>query len=133
MTEAQPPPPGGGPENPQAPQAPPPQAPPPQAGPPQYAQQTYQLQPSKPDAPSAMAALILGITSLSCGGITGPFAIIWGRKTIREVDESGGAYGARGMGTAGIVLGIIGCVLLLFAIGGFILWIVAIVLSASSA
>ncbi len=67
--------------------------------------------------------MILGILSpLCCGLLTGIPALILGRMGRREIDQSGGTQGGRGMATAGVVLGIIGIVLsilsaLLFAGG----------------
>ena len=70
----------------------------------------------------AIWALVLGILGLLCCGILGIPAIILGKQAQNEIDTSGGMQTGRGMATAGFVLGIIACVLLvvtavLFATG----------------
>lgn len=93
---------------------PPPAPTPPTYAPPSYAPPAYG-DPGYPPptmAPatnsSAILALVLGILGLtSCYALTGIPAIIFGRKAQREIDESAGAQGGRGMATAGLVLGVI--------------------------
>jgi hypothetical protein len=62
----------------------------------------------------AVAALVCGILGIFV------LALIFGYVGRRQIDESYGRYGGRGMATAGIVLGWIGLVL-------FVLWIVLII------
>jgi len=78
-----------------------------------------------PDHPRATLAMILGILSLVCCQLTGPFAWVIGGKAVREIDASGGRLGGRGQAMAGKVLGIIGTVLLGLAVL-YVLLIVAI-------
>ena len=70
----------------------------------------------------AIWALVLGILGLLCCGILGIPALILGKQAQKEIDTSGGMQTGRGMATAGFILGIIACVLLvvtgiLFATG----------------
>jgi len=118
--------PPGPPQDPGQPQQPPPQQPYQQPYPqpyqPGYQQPAYQ-QPvyGLPNPPGAVAGLVLGIVSVvTCGIPTGPFAIWQSRVADRAMKGSPGAYGGKGMVTAGLVLGIIGTIL-------FGLWILYIV------
>jgi hypothetical protein len=74
-----------------------------------------------PGAPVVQATNGMAVAALVCG-ILGIFvlALIFGYVGRRQIDESYGRYGGRGMATAGIVLGWIGLVL-------FVLWIVLII------
>jgi hypothetical protein len=68
---------------------------------------------------------VLGILGLVCCGVASPFAIWLGRKSMREIDASGGRVGGRGQAPAGFIMGIIGTALwvlaLLFYIAVFVL------------
>ncbi len=66
---------------------------------------------------------MLGIAGLVlCLVVIGPvLALVFGYKSRREIDESGGRQTGRGMSTAGIVLGWIG-------VGFTALWVVLIVI-----
>jgi uncharacterized protein DUF4190 len=64
----------------------------------------------------AIWALVLGILGILCCGILGIPAIILGKQAQNEIDGTGGAQGGRGMATAGFVLGIISCVLIVVQI-----------------
>jgi Domain of unknown function (DUF4190) len=68
--------------------------------------------PPPQDHPRATTALVLGILSLVCLQILGPFAWNIGKKAMNEIDASGGRMGGRGQAQAGYVLGIISTVLL---------------------
>ena len=81
-----------------------PQAPPPAA---------YQ---SKPNAPGAVASLVLGILGLTICSICAPFAWWQGQKARAAVDASGGTLDGRGMATAGWIMGIIGTVIIVIAV-----------------
>ena len=72
-----------------------------------------------PNAPNAVAALVLGILGLVLCPLLGPVAWILGRKGQEEIDSSGGAVGGRGLATTGKVLGMVGTFLLalLIAVG----------------
>ena len=107
----------------------PPQQPPqqPPQPPPGYG---YPYQPPPPTPSSANTALVLGILSLcGCTFFTGIPAIVIGRNSVREIDESQGRLGGRSTAHAGLVTGIIGTVLgllgalimiAIFVIGGLI-------------
>jgi hypothetical protein len=67
--------------------------------------------PAPRDHPQAVTAMVLGILGLVCCGLASPFAIWTGRKSMKEIDASGGWLGGRGQAQAGFILGIIGTVL----------------------
>lgn len=64
----------------------------------------------------AVAALVVGIVSpvlgLCCAflGLVGIAAVVLGRSARREIAASGGMLTGEGMARAGVVLGIVGCV-----------------------
>ncbi len=63
----------------------------------------------------AIASLTLGVCFfLAC--LTGVPAIILGRRALGDIDRSGGQLKGRGLATAGITLGAIGCLLTLAAL-----------------
>jgi hypothetical protein len=66
----------------------------------------------------AIASLVLGILWL--GGLGALLALIFGYVSKRNIDESHGRQGGRGLAIAGIVLGWVG-------IAGLILWIILLV------
>jgi len=66
-----------------------------------------------PNASGATTALVLGILSLlffGFGLLTGIPAMITARRAAREIDQSQGRLGGRGMATAGFVTGLIGTI-----------------------
>lgn len=65
-----------------------------------------------PSHPQSTTALVLGILGLVLCGFASPFAIWLGRKSMTEIDASGGQLGGRGQAQAGFILGIIGTVFL---------------------
>jgi hypothetical protein len=86
---------------------------------------------AQPEHPGAVPSLILGVVALG-GGLTcvlapltvlGPWAWVKGRRTVNEIDASGGRYGGRGLAQAGYVCGVLGTVLL----GVFVLLAIAVV------
>jgi hypothetical protein len=131
MTATPPEPPDRGPNPPPSPppaQSPPPAAPtPPPAPPPSYGQQPtgygYQTGP-KPNG-LAIASLVLGIAQIFICIIGGILALVFGYIARRQIDESGGTQGGRGMAIAGIILGWIG-------IGLSIAYIVGIIIAAAA-
>ncbi len=110
-----PPPPPGGYGQPYPPPPPPGYAPYPPAG---YPMAGYPVggYPVPPAHPQSMTALILGLVGLLCCGAASPFAIWLGRKSMREIDASGGQLSGRGQAQAGFILGIIGVVLWILGI-----------------
>ena len=65
---------------------------------------------------NALVSLICGIVAFFCFGIIlGPIAIVMGRKAQAEIAASGGQQAGEGMAKAGVILGIVACVL--WAIG----------------
>ncbi len=67
----------------------------------------------------AIASLVLGIVWLA--GLGSVLALIFGLKSRKQIDWSGGTQSGRGMATAGIVLGIVGIV------GALAYWAIVIV------
>ena len=83
-----------------------------------------------PDHPRAVVSLILGILGILLCSVVAPFARVIGRRSVNEIDASGGTLGGRGMAQAGFILGIIGTVLLaLMVVGGVTAAIVAVATS----
>src|SRR5437763_1255017 len=56
----------------------------------------------------AIASLVLGIAQIFLCIIGGILALVFGYISRRQIDESGGTQGGRGMAIAGIILGWIG-------------------------
>src|SRR3954469_14741574 len=75
---------------------------------PQWSPQSQRPVPLTPGA--ATAALILGICSLViCPWVCGPLALAYGYRARTEIDVSAGRLTGRGIATAGVVTGWIGC------------------------
>ncbi|HEU4513212.1 MAG TPA: DUF4190 domain-containing protein [Nocardioidaceae bacterium] len=89
----------------------------PMQGPVQYA----------PDHPRATTSLVLGILGIVPCQLLAPFAWWIGKKTLDEIDASGGRLGGRTAAQAGYIMGIIGTVLLAVGILFMILYFVVIV------
>jgi hypothetical protein len=85
-------------------------------------------EPGRRNAEGAIPALILGIIGLVFCPLVAPFAWFLGRKAERLVDESNGTLTGRGEATAGKILGIVACVLMII---GIILVIVLIAVGSS--
>jgi len=86
-----------------------------------------------PNDSQATLALILGIVSVLCCALAGPFAFFIGNGSRNRIQASGGTLGGYGMATAGWIMGIIGTVFLALEIlYGIILVIAAIANSGSS-
>ena len=69
-----------------------------------------------PDHPQASTVLVLGILGLVLCQVLSPFAWVMGSRVVSEIDGSRGAYGGRGVANAGRVCGIVGTVMIGFAI-----------------
>lgn len=101
--------------------------------PPQYAGGYPGVYPPRPpDHPQAVTAMVLGILGLVCCGLASPFAIWLGRKSMREIDASGGWQGGRGQAQAGFIMGIIGTVLWVLGILFYVVVIAFGVFAAST-
>lgn len=81
-----------------------------------------------PDHPRATVALILGILGIVACSVVAPFALVIGRRSVTEIDASGGRLGGRGMAQAGFILGVIGTVILALSLIG----VVAVVIVAAA-
>jgi hypothetical protein len=136
-----------------------PQQPPYPAGPPPYPQPGYQ-QPGYPppgyqgypppgwyggpplvrlpDHPKATTALVLGIIAL-LGGFTcylplllGPWAWVFGRRAVKDIDAQPGRYDGRGQALAGYILGVVATVLLILGLVALIAFIGFVVVSETT-
>jgi uncharacterized membrane-anchored protein len=77
----------------------------------------------------ATLALILGIVSIVCCGIAGPFAFFIGNSSLNRIRASGGTLGGETQAQAGRILGAIGTILLVLLV---LLLIVRIATSVST-
>lgn len=68
------------------------------------------------DHPRATTSLVLGVLGIVACQVLGPVAWWMGKKTLDEIDASGGRYGGRAAAQAGYVMGIVGTVLLTLAL-----------------
>jgi MFS family permease len=130
----------------QQPQYPQPQYPPSQYSQPQYSQPQYsQSYPPASDPsigfssagptvehPQATLAFVLGLLSVLGLLVLGPFGWYYGRRVVREIDQDPRTFSNRGLAMAGMVLGIIGTVFLLFAAVMVVLAIVFVILAGAS-
>lgn len=96
----------------------PPQEPPPQG--------FYGYAP--PDHPKATTSMVLGILGVVVCQVIAPFAWVIGKRTVSEIDASGGRLGGRGQAQAGYVLGIVGTVLLGLGVLFMIFYVVVVFL-----
>jgi hypothetical protein len=84
-----------------------------------YGQPPFQQQPyyypgaPRPEHPGAVPSLVIGLVALVgglvCAGlplVLGPWAWVKGKRTMDEIDASGGHLGGRGQAQAGMVCGI---------------------------
>jgi uncharacterized membrane protein YjgN (DUF898 family) len=88
-----------------------------------YYYQPYVAPPA--DHPRAALALILGILGVVLCGVVAPFAWVFGRRAMTEIDTSGGVTGGRGMAQAGFILGVIGSVLLALQVVFVAIWLIS--------
>lgn len=78
--------------------------------------------------PLAGWSLGLSIFSLMCCAFAAPVAIVMAINAQRRIDASGGYLTGRGMATAGLVIGILGCVAMVLNLvviasgGGGVMW-----------
>ncbi len=78
-----------------------------------------------PNDDQATLALVLGIIGCIFCWFLGPVALFIGNSSRQRIANSGGTLGGAGLATAGMILGIIGTVLLVFGVIIIILLIVA--------
>jgi len=69
-----------------------------------------------PNDSQATLSLVLGIISVLCCPILGPVALFIGNSSRQRVQASGGTLGGGGLATAGLILGIIGTIFLVFGV-----------------
>ena len=81
-----------------------------------------------PEHPKAQTSLILGILGLVLCQVVAPFAWVTGKRTVAEIDVSGGRLGGRSQAQTGYVLGIIGTVLLGLGLAFMIFYFVIVAL-----
>ena len=106
---------------------PPPGQAPPYYSPPGAGQPGYGYAPVAPAHSQATLAMVLGLIGLvgalfSCGLtlVVSPFAWVIGQKAVREIESSQGRLSGDSQARTGMITGIIGSVLLVLAIIGFI-------------
>jgi uncharacterized membrane protein YjgN (DUF898 family) len=111
----------------------PPGPPPQDPNQPGYGQQPYGYGPPPgyppygyraPDHPQAAMSMILGILGIVACGVIAPFAWSMGKKTVAEIDASGGQLGGRSQAQAGYVCGIVGTVILAVGLILIVLYVV---------
>ena len=85
-----------------------------------------------PNDSQATLSLILGILSLVCCPILGPFAFFIGNGSRNRIQASGGTLGGYGLATGGWVLGIIGTVYLALWVLVGIVWVIGLAASMGS-
>lgn len=94
-------------------------------------QQPYPQQyggfPVQQDHPKAMTSMILGILGLVMCQVLAPFAWVIGKRTVAEIDASGGRIGGRSQAQTGYVLGIVGSVLLGLAVVFLVIYFVIVI------
>jgi hypothetical protein len=75
---------------------------------------------------------VLGLLGALGVLVLGPFGWYYGRKVVREIDRDPRPYGNRGLAVAGMWLGVVGTVFLLFVVGVVVLAIVLAVVAAGT-
>lgn len=90
--------------------------------------------PAPPTSSNAIVGLVLGIASFAfCAGLTGPLGLIFSILGMRETGVNATQpKGGRGLAIAGLVVSILGCLVLLFALAYIVLVIVLAGTSATS-
>ena len=83
--------------------------------------------PVQQDHPKAQTAMVLGILGLVLCQVLAPFAWVIGKRTVAEIDASGGWLGGRSAAQTGYVLGIVGSVLLGLGVLFMLIYLVFIV------
>jgi hypothetical protein len=73
--------------------------------------------------PQATLAFVLGLLSVLGLLILGPFGWYFGRKVVREIDQDGRRFGNRGLAVAGMWLGVVGTIFLVFVVGAIVVGI----------
>ncbi|WP_459548379.1 DUF4190 domain-containing protein [Nocardia sp. X0981] len=86
-----------------------------------------------PEHPRATLVLVLGIVGMMFCQFCAPFAWVMGRRTLHEIDASGGSIGGRSNVMVGYVLGIIGSVLLILAVLAIVVYFVVLVIVLGAA
>lgn len=85
-------------------------------------QQGYYPGGPRPEHPGAVPSLVIGVIALAGGFVCGlpfllgPWAWVKGKRTMDEIDASGGQVGGRGMAHGGYICGIIATVLLILGV-----------------
>ena len=82
--------------------------------------------PQYPEQSQATLALVLGIFSLICLPVLGPFAWTIGNNELKGIDAGRRDPANRGLANAGKILGIIGTVLIVVLVGFLVITVVAV-------
>jgi hypothetical protein len=72
---------------------------------------------------------VLGILGLVLCQVVAPFAWVTAKRTLDEIDASGGRWGGRGQAQAGYVLGIVGTVILGLSFVALVVWVLFAVMT----
>lgn len=93
----------------------------------------------KPEHPGAVPSLVIGVIGLlgglMCAGlplVLGPWAWIKGKRTVDEIDASGGQVGGRGLAVGGYVCGIVATVLLALGVLALVIALIVAVAAGTS-
>lgn len=105
---------------------PPPPTPQPPPAPPGAGQTPYQPRQAAPTNGLAIASLVSSIAGFFCG-VGYIVGIVFGFIAMKQIDESGGTQGGRGLALAGVIIGFVS-----IGIGVLVLIIVLIASAASS-
>jgi hypothetical protein len=105
-------------------------------GPPPY-HQPYYPPGTRPEHPGAVPSLVIGVIALAgvipifvgLPLLLGPWAWVKGRRTVQEIDASGGQLSGRGMATGAYVCGMIATILLAMVFVGLAIGIVVTVVT----
>lgn len=86
-----------------------------------------------PEASQGVLALVLGLVGLLVVQLVAPFAWVVGAREVRAIDEGRRDPRNRGLGQAGMVLGIIGTVILGLAVVIGVIALVVLIVAGTSA
>lgn len=90
-------------------------------------QPPYGGYPFQQDHPKAQTAMVLGILGLVLCQVLAPFAWVMGKKTVAEIDASGGRLGGRSTAQSGYILGVVGTIILILGVVLMVVYLVFIV------
>lgn len=101
---------------------------PPGPGPSYPSAPPYGYLPPPPEHPQSTTVMVLGILGLVMCQVASPFAWVMGKRSVAEIDASGGRLGGRGQAQTGYILGIVGTCLLGLGLVVLVFYFVFVVL-----